>query len=630
MPKSRTFLIITLSIVLAVAYWIFSQGLGGGLYFDDMGNLAPLSQVRSFESAMQFVLSGTGGPSGRPLSMASFALQTEDWPSKPEAFIRVNILIHLMNGVLVAWLSVLLANRFAFAQKALFVTLLTAFWLLHPIQISSVLFIVQRMTLLAGFFTLLGLIFYLLGRAPNQGVKPVLPWIFLAFSMTIPAALSKENGILLPGFLLIMEFFLCNDKADSDRPNLRSRLLVVWGGAILLPGLLYLYRYWPSFSEAFTAKGYTPIQHVATELRAIVHYLSQIVMPNMPEFGPFHDEFPISNAWHDPRAILAASGLLGLAGLAWWIRHRQPLFTTGVFLFLWGHALESSVIPLEPYFEHRNYIPSLGIAMALVGLAATIRSRQKYILTGFVGLILLCAFSSHQYAAIWGQRNTSAQYWHAERPRSVRATLYLADHLGEQAKWEEANQLVSETWRANPDEMGLTMPMLYVTCRTSLGRIENTTFVDLTDSMKKGRFTGTSALILHNVLNLVASNQCPAFTLEDILTILDVLAANPHYQADVETIADFLIIRAKTLFALGNTIQSAALLNKAVEINFRLSIALQAAKLFSQLGNRTEATGLIELARSRLPANPWLRARWLSDIENMEATIAHYPNPKTI
>ncbi len=620
------FVVVTASL-LAIAYGLFSQGMGGGLYFDDTGNLAPLSHVRSLESAMQFVWSGTGGPTGRPLSLASFALQAEAWPHKPEVFIQVNILIHLLNGALVAWFALLLANSAGIARKVLFVSLLTALWLLSPLQVSAALFIVQRMTLLSGLFTLLGLIFYLHGRLPRENGKLSWRWIALAFAMTLPATLSKENGVLLPGFLLILEFFIFSGKADSNSSAWRTKLLAVWASILLLLGLLYMYRYWPSFSEGFATRGYSMPQQVATEARIVVHYLSQFLMPNLADFGPFHDDFPLSDAWYDPRALAAATVLFVLAGLAWWGRYRLPLFAAGIFVFLWGHALESSVIPLELYFEHRNYLPVLGLAMALTGLTLALRKHQTLALSGLVGLILLFTFSTYQYAAIWGQRPASAQYWYSERPQSVRAVLNLADQLGEQRRWSEADQLVSKAWRANPGNMGFAMPMLYVACRSATAKLNTRTFGELTNTMRTGQFTRTSALIVHRVLNLVTSGQCTAFTLTDIQTILDALADNPSYQVEAETVADFMIIRAKALFAQGHPVQSADLLSQAIGIDFRLSIALQAVKLFEDAGQHAQAVRILQRVRSQLPTNPWLRARWLQDIQRTEATIARFSAP---
>lgn len=629
MNKISPLSLFATTLLLALAYWLFSQGMGGGMYIDDMGNLGTLNQVNSMESAMQFVFSGKAGPSGRPLSLASFVLQAEYWPHAPEAFIQVNILIHLFNGLLVAWFSLLLANNAGLARKEPFALLLTALWLLNPIQVSPVLLIVQRMTLLAGLFTFLGLIFYLLGRTSNTSGKPSWFWILLAFAMTIPATFSKENGILLPGFLLILELFLFNRRSNSCNSALRKKLLAAWSIGMLILGLIFLYRFWPSFTESFAAKGYTLQQHMATEARAIAHYLSQIIMPNMPEFGPFHDDFLISNTWCDLRSLAAISFLAMLMAMAWFLRNRSPLFAAGVCFFFWGHILESSVIPLEPYFEHRNYIPMLGVAIALTSMVQQLKTHQKLVSTGLAGLLMLSTFSMYQYATIWGQRSLAIQYWYSERPESVRALLFYTDHLAQQKRWSEVNDIIGKAWRVNPQRMSLAMPMLYVACRTSSKKLDQHILEDLIHIVREGPFTIRVANHLDKVADLVTSQQCAAVNDDDILSILDALAANPHYQKNDETVSDILIIRAKMLYSQGYGEESAALLNKAINLSFRIDIALQAAKMFAASGHPSEAARLIKLSQESLPSNPWLRTRWLREMEMAEATIADMlKNPK--
>lgn len=618
--------------ILLLAYGLFVQGLQGGFHFDDLVNLAGLNHVETFEAAMQFVTAGIAGPAGRPLSLASFAFQADAWPNQPQQFLLVNILIHLFNGVLVAWFSLLIAKRGDLPHKHLFVLLLTAFWLLHPIQVSPVLFIVQRMTLLAGTFILLGLIFYLLGRAPSQRGIKAWAWIFLAFAMTIPALLSKENGVLLPGFLLILEFFVLGkwstavaiSLTPSTRWNasqIRTYSLAVWATLLAVVGLYYLYRYWPSFVLTAQAKGTTLPQHAATEVRVVTHYLMQIIIPRAQEFGPFHDDFPVSASWNDPRALAAFAGLLALLLLSWLGRHRLPLVAAGVFMFFWGHGLESSIIPLEPYFEHRNYVPLLGIAIALAALTQYFETYRKLATAGLAGLVLICVLATYQYASLWGDRLMSAHLWHAERPHSARATLHLADFLASQQQWTVMHRLVEKAWRADPEDMNLTFSVLYGLCKTSSEKLDQTTLVALRHSAKEGRFTVKSMETLDHVTELVTSGNCPALAVKDILGVLDTLAENPRYQVHAGTVADLLTIRAKILFAQGKIAESAALLDTAILKVFRLEIALQAAKMFAESGNSAKAASLLEESRYRLPANIWQRKKWLQKIEAAEVAI---------
>src|SRR5689334_22263338 len=98
-------LFIALASAVAMAY---APGLGGGFVFDDYPNLAGLSAIAaepSPYSVTQYVLNGISSTLGRPLSLLSFAAQAGSWDDHADDFIRVNILLHLVNGAL--WYALL-------------------------------------------------------------------------------------------------------------------------------------------------------------------------------------------------------------------------------------------------------------------------------------------------------------------------------------------------------------------------------------------------------------------------------------------------------------------------------------------------------------------------------------------
>ena len=106
-------------------------------------------------------------------------------------------------------------------------------------------------------------------------------------------------------------------------------------------------------------------ERLLTEGRVLWFYLDLIVAPDLKAFGLYHDDFVVSTGLLSPWTTLPA--LLGLAGLvllAWLARTRAPVVAFGILWFLIGHALESTVLPLELVHEHRNYLPVLGILLA--------------------------------------------------------------------------------------------------------------------------------------------------------------------------------------------------------------------------------------------------------------------------
>jgi hypothetical protein len=229
---------LAIMTLLAVGWLVYRPALSGTFLLDDASNLGDLSTVTDFESAMNFALSGSGGPLGRPLALATFAPQAPDWDSNAAAFLSVNVLIHLLNGFLLYLFTRQLARELRLARNdAEFLALATAAcWLLMPLLASSTLMIVQRMTTLSATFVLGGLNGYLFARrsldaSPNAALAGMSSALVVA---TLLAVLTKENGALLPVFVLVMEITLLAQ--PRQLPVLRWK---AWLSAFLLaPTLL--------------------------------------------------------------------------------------------------------------------------------------------------------------------------------------------------------------------------------------------------------------------------------------------------------------------------------------------------------------------------------------------------------
>src|SRR5690606_23461665 len=123
-----------------------------------------------------------------------------------------------------------------------------ALWLLHPLLVSTTLYIVQREAMLPATCVLAGLLFWLHGRERlvTGHLRSGLIWSVLGLGgFTMLGVLSKANGILLPCYALVIEAILL----DSRHPVLptrekRAHRLVIWLFAIIpTTGIcLYLVR----------------------------------------------------------------------------------------------------------------------------------------------------------------------------------------------------------------------------------------------------------------------------------------------------------------------------------------------------------------------------------------------------
>ena len=94
---------ITLVLLLLITWFCYQPALDGAFQLDDRSNLADLSRVDDFDSGVNFALSGSAGPTGRPIALASFAMQADAWEEGARDFLQINILIHLLNAGLLAF-----------------------------------------------------------------------------------------------------------------------------------------------------------------------------------------------------------------------------------------------------------------------------------------------------------------------------------------------------------------------------------------------------------------------------------------------------------------------------------------------------------------------------------------------
>lgn len=508
--------VLAFIVLLLSALTIFWPATHGPFVFDDfpnLGNLARLDGVFDRAHIGEYLASFTGNP-GRPLAALSFLIEDSAWPTDPFPFKRNNILWHLIAGVLVFTLSRQLArtNSKTVVRKEWIALAATAIWLLHPMQLSSTMLVVQRMNLLASIFMLAGLVCYLRcleAARRHDTVKVIAAGAALGIAGGF-AFLCKENGILIFAYATALNLTLLRQRI-SDLAAFPRRLLL-WGAAapIIALGLVAATSF-RTIVRAYGSRSFTLPERLLTEPRILLDYLHGIFLPHLGGQGIFHDNYPFSAGLFDPPATAACLLLLAAAvGSAWKLRRTHPWYAFGVFWFLAGHLIESTVWPLELYFEHRNYLPMVGPLLALAAATAAAPDRLRRI-----GMATLCAWLpivamlTFVNARIWGDRGALSAVWLQENPTSTRATQMRASYLVDTGDVAGGRDALEQGLRRNPDaqELGLQLDsldcetigltparwshMLEVTRTTREPRIVPTLVASLGRQARGGRCQGT-------------------------------------------------------------------------------------------------------------------------------------------
>lgn len=370
--------------------------------------------------------------------MGSFALHSWFVGIDPRHFKIVNIAIHVVNGCLVLWLLALVNRAVPSAQDGRFPTValfaITAAWCLLPVNLTSVLYVVQRMESLSATFMLIGLSLYALARLRMIETGRGLPLAWAALvSFTALAALTKESGILLPLYAFVMEVVLFRFRGHGPQWSRGIAWLfaatlaapLIAGLIVKVPELFLGKRPWP--------RPYTPAERWMTEARALIDYMRWTLAPGLSELSLYHDDYRISRGLLSPPGTLAALlGLAALAASAIVAARSRPFYALGILWFFCGHSLTVAVYDLELVHEHRNYLPSLGLLVAAASLLPRRVSgaRMRYFLWASITayLVMLLAVTAAR-AAQWSNPLIHAEIEAREHPQSPRATFVLGRTL---------------------------------------------------------------------------------------------------------------------------------------------------------------------------------------------------------
>ncbi len=533
-----TILILALAISLCIGAYL--PGLSGPWIFDDYTNIIfnDYLRVKSLDisSLYHASFSFESGPLRRPISMLSFALNyyfSESLNSTP--FKITNLIIHLINTLLVFWLAALIFLRLRKLpdvrkkyvipsdNRAYFLGACVALiWCIHPIQLTSVLYVVQRMTELAATFTFLGLISYLYARqktiADKKTRKLLLtflgPMIFGALGL-----LSKENAALLPFFIAIFEFFLYQNEWPwrhwSTISIQRRRLIVGLIVFLLLTALLTIILF---SLPRYEARTFSMLERLFTESRILFFYLSLLFVPNITRFGHQHDDIPLSTSIFVPWTTLPSIlGILMVIYVGFYLRRLSPLLGLSVLWFFAGHLMESTIYPLEIAHEHRNYLPSFGFALGLTSLLANrhfMAQRKSIIWAVSIGTIIALTAVTAMRSTQWANHNTFYRYEAAHHPNSARIQAGYSSLLYTQNRFAEAEDAAHKAANLAPYQAGHVIDLLLMAAQQQRP-IDPLLNVEVLDRLRNGKINSTTILIMDRV------DDCLQTTCKSLMPLME-------------------------------------------------------------------------------------------------------------
>jgi tetratricopeptide (TPR) repeat protein len=405
--RKNAFAAFSLCILILL---IYSNTFDASWHFDDFVNIVehPGLHLDSLEwSKIKATVFAKGGKLYRPVSTLSLALNYYFGKENVFGYHLINTLIHFVTALfLFLFIHGTLnipALREKYQNSSYSIALLaTVLWAINPVQTQAVTYIVQRMASLAGLFYIMTMFFYLKARVCD--VKSRRTLFYAASGLCFILSLgSKENSITLPLSLLLYELMVIRRALSWSW--LRRHIWSVLGILLVTIGIgLVLMLLFEKGDLAFIIKGYdqrpfTLVERLLTEPRIVLFYITLLLYPMPARLCITHDILLSHSILDPPSTLFAILILLGLTVAAILCAKRWPLVSYCVIFFLLNHILESSVLPLELIFEHRNYIPSmlffLPISLCLVSALSSKAFKKSVRFSIGALIVILIAGQSH-------------------------------------------------------------------------------------------------------------------------------------------------------------------------------------------------------------------------------------------
>lgn len=523
--SEKTIYISHLLVLIAASSAVIWPGLSGPFFLDDFLNLAPF--MREGINYHDAIFNNNAGPFGRVVTMTSFALNYWVGGELITGELKLtNLVIHTGNGLLLYALMNQLLSRYYSRTEALTLALfISLLWLINPVNTGVTLYVIQRATLLTTTFMLSGLLTYTFFRSKISQSRPLaFYYLSVIIIFWIFALLSKENAILFPLFIIVIELCFYRD-TFLHRILSNNRLTVLLGIGIILsfiPGLSILKNL--GYLN-YTYRSFNLSERIFTQPKAIFKYVQETVLPNKLDIGLYRDDFIISSSLWDKSTIFSLLLIIFLLSVAVYLikQDKAKYVAAGILLFFSGHLLESTIFPLEIFFLHRNYFPSIGLFIALVPTAAYVirLSGLRKILIVAVPCLYTLLLMQHSYrqSLVYASDEKITINAYSNHPDSLRINLKLAGRLVQQGDLDASLAINQRFILQNPrTSLPARIQRLYIYCElaTALPPQEYMLFKDHIN-LSNPRLLSTA---LYNLTDSRESNTCDFINFETIYTDL--------------------------------------------------------------------------------------------------------------
>ncbi|HPQ28487.1 MAG TPA: tetratricopeptide repeat protein [Desulfobacteraceae bacterium] len=474
--KTKTELRYHLIAVLAIfvlGIIIYSNTFKTPFVFDDADSITGNRYIRLTSLDPESLIdAGFKSPaSKRPVANISFALNYYFGRYNVTGYHVVNIIIHLLNGILVYFLALTIFGQVFHSRatpptlnsslltdnssnSSLLILICSLFSALiftaHPIQTQSVTYIVQRMNSMAAMFYLLSLLLYIKGRMALTNTKKLILLVACLVSW-IMALGTKPTAVTLPFIIFLYEWYFVR---DLDYAWFRRQIPYLVGIVIFVFILGYIYFNGNPFERVISGYKYREFslgERLLTQPRVVLFYISLILLPLPGRLNLLHS-FYISHSLTDPITTLPAITIIaGIIGLGLYLARKNRLVSFCIMWFFINLFLESSFVQLELVFEHRLYLPMFGFALIVPYLLFRFMSfRRSAAFSVLICIVLFFSICTYARNNTWRDKTTLWTDVISKNPYTNRGHNGLGLALLDKKRFEEAVEHFSKALEIKP------------------------------------------------------------------------------------------------------------------------------------------------------------------------------------
>ncbi|MDD5216743.1 MAG: tetratricopeptide repeat protein [Candidatus Omnitrophica bacterium] len=456
--NKKTGLLIQVFVIMALGIAIYSNTFRAGFQFDDMQQLAENFRLRQLSTiGSLFAQLNT-----RFLTYITFALNYQFSRTDVFGYHLVNLFIHLATSLLVMALARLTfqtpqLERHPLSRHAPALAFFSGLiFLAHPVQTQAVVYIVQRLAVLATLAYVGVLVLYVRAR-----LKPTVLRYAAVYAAAFAAMFTKEITVTLPAAVILFEavFFSGFGKKLFQSWRGWAPLLLMW---LVMPVLFLRSAGGPAGGLAVLNRGgetaaIVQPDYLLTQLNVVRTYVRLLVLP---VYQNLDYDYPIAHTLLEGRTFLSLIFLSVIFAAAVGAYKKQKLIAFGIFWFFLTLSAESSVIPIrDVIFEHRLYLPMAGFAMLLPSAVCLLfkDERKSYWILG--ALVVVLSVAAYRRNELWKDPVTLWQDTVKKSPQKARAYRNLAFHYNEEKKYDRAIEVCREALRLDPKSAGCYVTM---------------------------------------------------------------------------------------------------------------------------------------------------------------------------